>query len=68
MSLLTPGHTLSCLIQATREMIRSGNTPMASYLAKRCDSCSLIDLCQPKLLGKGQNVETWLRGQIAEES
>lgn len=54
-------------IQAARGMIRAGRTPTASYQAKRCDACSLIDLCQPKLLGKGQDVETWLRGQIAEE-
>lgn len=54
-------------IQATREMTRAGYTPKASYQPKRCDACSLIDLCQPKLLGRGQDVETWLRGQIAEE-
>lgn len=53
-------------IEATREMIRVGHTPMARYQAKRCDACSLIEHCQPKLLGKGQDVETWLRGQIAE--
>lgn len=55
-------------ILAVREMIRAGCTPMASYQARRCDTCSLIDLCQPKLLGKGRGVETWLRGQIAEEA
>lgn len=54
-------------IQATREMIRVGQTPMASYLAKRCDACSLVELCQPKLLGKGRGIEAWLREQIAEE-
>lgn len=54
-------------IQATHEMIRTGQTPMANYLAKRCDACSLIELCQPKLLGKGRTVEAWLREQIAEE-
>lgn len=54
-------------IQATREMIRADQTPTASYLPKRCDACSLIELCQPKLLGKGQTVEAWLREQIAEE-
>lgn len=54
-------------IQATRKMIRGGHTPMARYLAKRCDACSLIELCQPKLLGKGRGVEAWLREQIAEE-
>lgn len=54
-------------IPAVREMILAGRTPTASYQAKQCDACSLIELCQPKLLGKGQDVETWLRGQIAEE-
>lgn len=54
-------------IQATREMIRSGQTPTASYSAKRCDACSLNDLCQPKLLAKGREVDAWLREQITEE-
>lgn len=54
-------------IKATREMIQEGQTPKVTYLAKRCDACSLIDLCQPKLLTKGRDVEGWLRGQIAEE-
>lgn len=54
-------------IQITREMIHAGHTPTASYLPKRCDACSLVDLCQPKLLGKGRGVEAWLRGRIAEE-
>lgn len=55
-------------IRATRQMIRSGRTPTAEYLPKRCDACSLIDLCQPKLLSKGRNVDAWLRTQFAEES
>jgi CRISPR-associated exonuclease Cas4 len=48
-------------------MIRAGRTPAARYLAKRCDACSLIELCQPKLLEKGRDVEAWLREQIAED-
>lgn len=55
-------------IGAVRQMIRSGRTPTASYLPQRCDACSLIDLCQPKLLGKGQSVDAWLRTQIVEEA
>ena len=51
-------------IQATRNMIHRGQTPTAVYSAKRCDACSLIDLCQPKLLAKGVGVEAWLRKQI----
>lgn len=54
-------------ICVTREMIRSGHTPPATYQAECCDACSLIELCQPKLLGKGRNVETWLRSQMTEE-
>ena len=54
-------------IQATREMIRAGHTPTVSYLAKRCDACSLIDLCQPKLLGRGLKVQAWLHRQITQE-
>jgi CRISPR-associated exonuclease Cas4 len=52
-------------IRAARNMIVEGCTPSASYLEKRCDSCSLIDLCQPKLLSKGRDVEGWLRRQIS---
>ena len=54
-------------IEATREIIRLGITPLASYLPKRCDTCSLLNLCQPKILGESRNVETWLRGELAEE-
>lgn len=55
------------VINATREMIRAGRTPLASYEAKRCDACSLIDLCQPRLLGRAGSVEAWLRRQIEDE-
>lgn len=55
------------VIRATREMIRAGRTPLASYEAKRCDACSLIDLCQPRLLGRAGSVQAWLRRQIEDE-
>src|SRR5690606_24219132 len=48
-------------IHATREMIRAGTTPPATYQPRRCDACSLIDLCQPKLLDAGRHVDDWLR-------
>lgn len=54
-------------IQATRAMIRAGNTPAACYEEKRCAACSLIELCQPRALNKVRDVQAWLRGQIAEE-
>lgn len=54
-------------IRATREMITAGRTPSARYEAKRCDACSLIDLCQPHWLGRSESVEVWLRRQIEDK-
>lgn len=51
-------------IQATREMIHGGRTPSADYEPKRCDACSLIDLCQPRWLARGSGVAAWLQGQL----
>lgn len=41
------------------ELIRSGRTPPARY-EKKCDSCSLINLCMPKSAGQGKNVGRYL--------
>lgn len=53
-------------IVATRNMIISGKTPSAHYEPKRCDACSLIDLCQPRLLNRARGVEHWLRNQLED--
>lgn len=53
-------------IVATRDMIISGKTPLAHYEPKRCDACSLIDLCQPRLLNRAHSVEHWLRNQLED--
>lgn len=36
------------IIEATRSLLNSGQTPKAKY-EKKCDACSLYDLCNPKL-------------------
>lgn len=59
------GLTLST-ITATRALIESGRTPLAEYLPRRCDACSLIDLCQPRLLGRKASVDSWLSQQIKD--
>lgn len=51
-------------IEATRNMILSGTTPTADYAPRRCDACSLIDLCQPRLLGRRLGVNAWLEAQV----
>jgi CRISPR-associated exonuclease Cas4 len=45
-------------------MLASGRTPAATYESRRCDACSLIDLCQPRLLVRGDGVATWLKAQL----
>lgn len=60
--------TLTCeTIEATRAMVASGHTPSATYSAKLCDNCSLLDLCQPRLLHRGESVQHWLRAQLKGE-
>lgn len=54
-------------ITDARAMLASGITPTARYEPKRCDRCSLFDLCQPRLLGR-RRVEDWLRTQLDEEA
>ncbi|MCW0367311.1 hypothetical protein NB699_002294 [Xanthomonas sacchari] len=53
-------------ITATRALLRAGLTPAARYDAKRCDACSLIDLCQPRLLDRG-SVAHWVHDQLDAE-
>jgi CRISPR-associated exonuclease Cas4 len=36
---------------ATRAMIAAGRTPRISYDKKRCDPCSLLDICRPRTTG-----------------
>lgn len=54
------------VITETRVMLHGGKTPSARYEAKRCDSCSLIDLCQPKLLNR-HSVDRWLQQHLTDE-
>lgn len=54
------------VIDETRAMIDSGRTPSAVYDAKRCDACSLIDLCQPRWLAHSAGVGDWLRQQLED--
>jgi CRISPR-associated exonuclease Cas4 len=43
------------IIQKTSNMIQSGITPSPIYEAKKCNSCSLKDLCQPKIFQKDKS-------------
>lgn len=41
-------------IRGVRDLLVSGQTPKAAY-EKKCDACSLYDLCNPKLVGSDRS-------------
>lgn len=54
------------IIRKTRDLVISGKTPTAEYLPPLCDACSLLDICQPKLLRRGNSVNKWMEIQVME--
>lgn len=46
------------------QLVRSGETPPATY-EKKCEGCSLIDLCLPATLGGRQSVRRYLSSAFA---
>ncbi len=51
-------------IEALHAMIDSRVTPLAEYLSKRCDACSLIDICQPKALRFKRGAQAWFSSSL----
>jgi CRISPR-associated exonuclease Cas4 len=49
---------------ATRTLIAAGRTPRMDYDKKRCDGCSLIELCRPQTTGAQRSAAAWLEAQI----
>ena len=47
-------------------MIDSRETPFAEYQSRRCDACSLIDLCQPKAMRFKRGAAAWFRTQLSD--
>ena len=52
---------------ALHAMIDSRQTPHAEYEARRCDACSLIDLCQPKAMRFKRGVQAWFDSNLKSE-
>ena len=48
------------------ELIKSGITPKAEY-SKKCENCSLLELCMPKTCGKTKSVSKYLLSAVEEE-
>ena len=47
------------------QLVRSGVTPPSHY-EKKCDSCSLVQLCLPKIAAKGKSVGRYLARMLME--
>jgi len=52
---------------AVRACRDSGTLPLASYKSDRCDRCSLLHECRPRIAARRQNVARWLEQAIAAE-
>lgn len=55
------------VISKTRALFLSGKNPPAQYRPEICDACSLMELCQPKILGNMDSVSQWLVEQLRGE-
>jgi CRISPR-associated exonuclease Cas4 len=55
-------------IAAVREMKATGLTPTAEYDSRRCDACSLIDLCQPRALRLKRGAASWFQARLSSEA
>ena len=51
---------------ALHAMIDSRVTPLAEYDPRRCDACSLIDICQPKALRFKRGAQAWFSARLSE--
>ncbi len=55
-------------IAAVHEMKRNGITPLAEYEKRKCDACSLIDLCQPHALRLKRGASAWFTNRLKTEA
>jgi CRISPR-associated exonuclease Cas4 len=53
-------------ISETRAMLEGGKTPLPVY-SKRCESCSLNDLCRPELIQKKLDINDYLDRMLSKE-
>lgn len=53
------------LIKDSMYLLTSGKTPHAYYEKKKCDRCSLMDICMPKAVNAGgKKVENYIQTQL----
>lgn len=50
----------------TRALLAGGRTPRIGYEKKRCDTCSLIEICRPRVTGAVGSAAAWLGEQLRD--
>lgn len=50
--------------EAVHALVRAGTTPRMSYDKRRCDSCSLLELCRPRTTGAPRSAAAWLTAMV----
>lgn len=50
--------------RALHDMRSSAKTPLADYEPRRCDACSLVELCQPKALRFRKGAQAWFQRNL----
>lgn len=48
------------------ELVSSGRTPQARY-EKKCESCSLLAVCMPKITGSGRSAQGYIAKALAQD-
>jgi CRISPR-associated exonuclease Cas4 len=57
--------TTITLVEQIRNIRDSGHTPLAKYESRKCDRCSLFELCMPKSVGAGsKQVARYIQTQL----
>jgi CRISPR-associated exonuclease Cas4 len=55
----------SALVERIRAIWAEGITPAAEYKKRKCDNCSLVDVCMPKSMGaKNKQVDRYVQAQL----
>ncbi|WP_068088961.1 CRISPR-associated protein Cas4 [Polycladidibacter stylochi] len=54
-------------IEDIRNCRKHGVVPPPHYEKQRCDNCSLLQQCLPRVLSKKRNIKAWLKAQIQAE-
>lgn len=69
MEVLLDGELRALTTEVSRDlhaMMSSGQTPLAVYEGRKCDSCSLKGLCLPKRTGAKTRTGEWFAQQLAD--